>query len=791
MGLFGSKKKTYVNTSVTRLIEDEAIPNMGKTATMEYVLQNQAISTRVDRKSITECFSDQVNNSLPVKMRSARNYAKNGYYHYGLPSNSILKKEGVNIPTEIQNYLEGSLGTPILLKYAFFGPVNNLHFLRKMLIEQYGYNPVTNELTYFSDVISKAYLQDAQIVYCKDTIVNLNNPDTIFQFGYSATSGKTDFRLEDLKRKQTDWAEEVTAPNDYAVVYVSKKNSEGNEVVTTFNLNFLQYEHSGPPPEDGLDSSNTGDLDPNRDQVGNVVDIFESKDYFQAYYEVEQAGSVNRVYFTYEYGSGGIPQLDTLFQSDVGIGEYLPNIYARLKGKKLNKDEYKDTEAFKTSKKIARKLDIDYDSWVEELHKQIGSLQYVKQILMTSALQLNTDHDELTMNYVYDYFMEMYERMPANFAKTEYRNLRTEYVSGMAKVGETFVLEDNVYKQSISFDAIGYEDILGTIGPIGTVTKSHAFKIVVSSELTLFPTSSKIGIHYFRKQITSTVYREIRVYALTNTQYVDGGYTTVANNNDDNLLIPFDISVLDKYSLQERNTLYCKSLVIVLHTVRVVKQKWYETGIFKAIMFVVAVIASIFTGGAGITLYSVLYAIVQAVAISLIIKVVTKLLVKVGINVGVVFAVLAVIAIIYGGYLQLSNTTGIAGVTAQQMLQVANTAFRISNGGQQLEVQKIQKAYTEYSDILNAKMDALQQEALKLGINLNPTYELLSTPPSTIDIRLGEMAADFIDRTKSGVDLSKVVLSLPENYVDISVSLPTIQDFNRNYQTEDLNYVDV
>lgn len=788
MGLFSSKKKTYVNTSISRMIEDESIPNMGKSAAMEYVLQNQAISTRVDRKSIVECFNDQVTSSLPVKMRSARNYAKTGNYVYGLPESDILKKEGVDITTEVQEYLQASLGHPVAIKYAIFGPVNNLHFLRKMLIEQYGYNQVTNELTTLSDATSKAYLQDAQIIYCSNTIADLNDPESIYQYGLAATSGKTDFRIESLKRIHTPWAEEVTAPNDYALVYVSKKNAAGTEVVTTFTLNFLAYEHSGNPPTEGLDSSNTGDLDPNRDQVGNVVDIFESKDYFQAYYEHEVAGVLKRDYFTYEYGTGGIPELDSIFTSQVQLGQYLPNIYARLDGKKLNKDEFKDTDAYKSSRKICRRLEMDYSNWVEEIHKQIGSLQYVKQILMTSAIQVNKDYDQLTLEYIYEYFMEMYNKMPNTFAKSDYKDLKAEYILGGAKVGQTILIQDEVYKQTLSFNSIGYEDIEGSIGPIGTIAKAHAFKVVASSEFSLFPTYSKIGIHYFRKQITSTTYREIRVYGLAATQYVEGGYTTVANNNDENLIIPFDIALLDKFDLQERNRLYCKSLLVMLHTVQVVKQKWYQTGVFKVIMFIIAVIISIYTNGAGLALYAIIYAVVQTVLISIVISALAKLLVRVGVNVAVVFAVLAVIAIIYGGYVALSETAGIAGITAPQLLQVANIAFQVSNAGQTIQLQNMQKAYTEYADLLKDQITELQKTAMDLGINLNGKLELLARPPSTIDIRLGEMAADFIDRTKAGVDLSKVVLSLPENYVDISVTLPTFQDFTRNLQNEDSKY---
>lgn len=787
MGLFKKKKKTYVNTSITRMIEDKDIPNMGQNAAMEYVLQNQAISTRVDHKSLVDCFNDQVTSSLSAKMRSARNYAKSGKYSYGIPKPQLVLRDGVDVVTEVQEYLQASLGKPVAIKYAIFGPVNNLHFLRKMLVEDYGYNPVTNELTLLSDSVSKAYLQDAQIVYCADTIQGISDPDSFYQHGESTTSGKTDFRTQDLKRKHTDWSEDVYAPHDYAVVYVSKKAANGSEVVTTFNLDFLQYEHSGPPPEDGLDDSNTGDIDPDRDQIGDVIDTGESADYFMAFYEYEDSGVVKKEYFTYEYGSGGIPKLDNLFTVQTELGQYLPNIYARLNGRKLNKDQYKDTQEYKSSRQLCRRLDLDYDNWVEEIHKQIGSLQYVKQILMTSAIQVNKDNDPLSLEYIYEYFMEMYNKMPNNFADTSYTSLKTAYALGAAKMGQTVNIRDKVYHQQLSFNALGYQDIEGNVGEIGSITKGYD-TITVRTQWGFYTHTSKISVHKFRKQITANLYREIQIYGLTSTQYVEGGYTTTANNRDDNLLIPFDIALLDKFNLQQRDRLYAKSLLIMLHTVQIVKQKWYETGIFKGIMFVIAVIVSVYTNGSGMVLYAILYAVVQAVVISILIQALAKLLVKVGINVGVVFAVIAVIAIIYGGYISLRDVVGVASVTAPQMLQIASIAFQVSNAGQQIQMMNMQKAYTEYMDILDKKANDLQEQITNLGLALDSKLEALISPPSHIDIRLGEFGADYIDRVKSVVDISKAVILLPENYVDIAISKPTFQDFIRNLNSEDQLY---
>lgn len=770
------------------MIEDKDIPDLGKMAAMEYVLSNQGISVRTENMSISEIYTKEVASSLPMKMRSARNYAK-GSYEYGLPKADLLVKEGVDITTEVAEYLQGALGHPIALKYAIFGPMNNLHFLRKMLIEQYGYNQVTNELTVLTQQRGvKCYLQDAQIVYCSNTVQEIVDPDSFFQYGYAAMSGQTDFRLEDLKRKHTEWSEDKFATKDYAVIYVSYKDTAGKEQVFTFNLDFLAYEYSGPTPTEGLDNSNTGDIDPNRVSPA-VNDVFESKDYFMAFYEHAVNGVTKRDYFTYEYGSGAIPELDALFRTAQPMGQYLPNIYARLNGRKLTDDEFKETTAYKTSSQICRRMSLNYKNWVEELHEQIGSLEYVRQVLMTTAIKVNDDNDALTREYLYEYFMEMYNKMPDKFAESDYSTLRKDYVAGGAKVGQTILVKDNVYQQALSFNSIGYEDKFGSIGEVG-FTKHDTGTIIVQNLRGFFSGFTKMQVHYFRKQITANLYREIRVYGLSTTQYVEGGYTTVSAGTDENLIVPFDTSILDKFNFKERNALYCKSLIIMLHTVQVVKQKWYQTGIFKVAMFIIAVVISVFTNGAGMTLYSVMYAVAQAVVISIAVQMVAKFLVNtLGIDAGIVFAVIAVVAIIYGGYVTLSKTSGIMGITASQLLQVANISFQISSEGMKLQAQNVIKAMGEYGDLFKDKMQKLQEQIKELGLtDIGTPYYLMSEAPSSIDIRLGEMPADYIDRTKAGVDMSKMVSSLPSNYVDMALNLPTFQDFIRNFNNEEEQY---
>lgn len=160
---------------------------------------------------------------------------------------------------------------------------------------------------------------------------------------------------------------------------------------------------------------------------------------------------------------------------------------------------------------------------------------------------------------------------------------------------------------------------------------------------------------------------------------------------------------------------------------------------------------------------------------------------KLGIDVGVVFAVIAVIAIIYGGYVSLTKTTGIAGVTASQLLNIANASFQLSSEGMKLAAQNVVKTMEQVGNMLDKRMQDLKEKIDQLGLtDVSTPYYLMADVPNSVDIRLGEMPADYVDRTKAGVDMSLMVSSLPSNYVDMAINLPTFQNFlhdlNKEYE---------
>ena len=777
MGLFSGKKKTVVNTSMSRLIDDSDIPDIGTSAIYDYLfgdIDNRNNTVSLDRSYATSLNNAQAN-SIAAKLNTARRWADDHYF-YDVPQGNMLDPDQVDISNLMDEYLTRTLGKPVRISYALFGPTNALHMAWQNAVNKLQYDPTTNTTTFFSATTNQpVYLNDIQVRYCKYTTDDLIDPETVYQYGLPATYGKTYSRKQDFTRKQTVFITDESLPYDQ-VNYSFSFMVNGKEVINDFSMNLLDFEWSGAPPTEVLDDNDTNNIEP--EAVAPIVDDHrKERDYIMVqYFYMNEDNTESIGYFTYEYNSGGIPELDNLFTVRNQLGRYYPNIYFRLDGRNLAADTEADTPEYKSSKALCRKLSLDYAGISDEIHKAVGSVGDVTQILISTQIQVNAD-DDLIREYLFEYFYSLYNQLPNKFADTAYTSLNTEYVNGYAKVGLTSQIADKVYDSRITFNTIGYVDEQKVIGDVGKVVSSYTLQVASNRRGASINIRSTVPVHTFTKQITATSCRTITVYGLASTQVVSGGYTTTASGQDENLVIPLDDAIARNFNFRDRTKIYSKSLIVIINTLKVIKTKWYQTGIFKAIMFVVAVVVSVYTGGQGMTLYAVLYAAAQTLVIGAVLNLVIKFMVnKLNIQVGALFAVVAVVLIVVGAAAYLSETGKVMGLTSSQIMQLANNSIKISSMGNQLEIKNMVKAMNNYGLAMQDKMDELQelQQQLETDTYLNPYY-LMSDSIRTPDIRVGESMNDFITRTLS-TNIGTGTTAMIANMVDLTVRLPTFQE---------------
>ena len=80
MGLFKTKKKTIVNTSVSRMVADEDIVPSNKMAVLDYTMSQNSASTRLSSESLTDYLLKATTNNIVARARKSRTYAKKDTY---------------------------------------------------------------------------------------------------------------------------------------------------------------------------------------------------------------------------------------------------------------------------------------------------------------------------------------------------------------------------------------------------------------------------------------------------------------------------------------------------------------------------------------------------------------------------------------------------------------------------------------------------------------------------------------------------------------------------------------
>lgn len=765
MGLFSSKKKTYVNMSVTRMLEDEDITPVSKAALLDYVLSE---NKRVD--ALADSYVDFLNNhnreSIGNKVLSLHNWAKKKY-HYGALVSSTYAEGDINLVEELKNYLSNIEGNPVTVDYAKFGPLNNQHFAYKQLIDHFGFNIKTNEVV--NESLRNGfttYLEDMVIYYCSSTIRDVVNPDYLNPLGYASKSGKTATRVEKRKVAHTPWQEDAGASEDYAIATLVYRNGSV-DTRYTLRLDFLAYEFSGEQilPEAG-EAPTTEDP-----EVTETITVGEP-DYYMVRYKLATG---EEKLFTYLFGSNSSSFLENLFRKDVDLGIHVPNVYLRLNGKDLHENT---DEAAKSSKVYCNKLGFDYTGVSTQVMDQIENKKDIKDMFISFRLSPNDTKDPLVSEYFYYFFEEMYKTTGAKRVSSDERNIKMKYIEGQAIGAMSYSVEDNVSQVNCNFTALGYEDIVGSIGPVGTF-KSEFSNVEYSGFAGRLLNKLFRPRHIFRRQVTETIYREYYVDGLSIDQKLSSGHWTSASKEDENLCLPVDMELIAKRMRKHRHWLISKSFLLVITTVKVVKKKWYQTGVFKVIMFIVAVVISFFTGGQGLVWY---LALAKAIAIAVVTQVavmaISAILTALGIDASIVAAIVAVIALVAGTYAVLSDTT-VAGLNATQLMSVTNVSFAVSHNHIALNTKRAIQAFEEFKDLMESEMDSIEEQRKLLGLEDGgkvDVYTLLARQTREPDIRLGETPVNFYERTLM-VNAGLATTALLNNYVLISLQLPSFESF--------------
>jgi hypothetical protein len=752
MSLFGSRKKTSVDTVIMRVIEDAYIPNMVRNALAEAIFSNSNFSDNLQQQILNGTFRS---------FERAYRYARDGGYYLGLPNTRVISSEsGIE---ELQQVLDTLAGQAVTIDYAYYRPPNNVHLAREILTNQYGYNWQTNQLDALTAIKGHpVYLENIVSVYQLASLEDAE-PNTLGIWGDSPDSGYTPERPA---QTVDSGLQPLLADGDYRY---GENETESAEVHILWVIPEVIDEITGETLEAAQTVRETLVLD----LSGFDMD----KEYFQAQYRYG-AGSAEVVrYFTYLPETGTYPLLDEVYATDyTNPGTFFPIIPFRLDKVNQATPATEETEAYITTKKLLKYLGMDYQEVSDAIHENpdIGDVEHAFLFMATPITSTN----EVDIEYLLEFFKHLSGLTPEGETVTGDRAANLKWSPNASYALE---IVDSKFRMVLSYDQVHVRLRTGSIGPVGTVaslTEDEIPGLKLFGEQVLSPKSTKV----FRKQITSQVYEEV-VVINPQTKYTHRTRGLLSGGTDDKCLIPLNYEIAKQFNILKRDVLYQRAAHFVFHALVEYKLKWYETGVFKAIITVVGIVLTVMAWGAdggffaqlgaavaagvNAVVWFILKPILIAIALQESFKVVVKVL-------GPEFAaILAVAVAAMGVYKGMTAGFG-QGTWANRLLATSQLLVDGTKSYMADAFKKLQSDAEDFELLAETKWEELEEarDMLRTDAYIDP-LSLIRIDSTMLP---GELPESFYTRSIHSGNVGAMCFDFIENFVELSIRLPTIRD---------------
>ena len=491
----------------------------------------------------------------------------------------------------------------------------------------------------------------------------------------------------------------------------------------------------------------------------------------------------------------------------------------------ISESVWKASTKYKTTKGYARRLGVD----PKRLKKAIKESPDENQIdyVFVQPGTIISSPNQCAMEYHFNYFNRLRLSFPDNkpafdawLAKTG--GMMTKDEANRCPAQSVRIRdpddENNCVNMEIAWRYMTYEEKSGTLAkPYEMEAYRDALGSGVKTILVRWGRGTKSLKYDFtklfiRKRLTETTYAELMICGLWHENYVYKGKSVKSGvwdafNDPDGdfgtgFIIPLEISVFMTLSGREQLQLAQEALHVVFNCYKVVKEKWYQTGIFKVVMVIVSIVVIVITWGAATpyvaalnaSIYGSLIAIgigvTVAAALAAVLTVLIVVAVMVAVNLvakeagewaaeqwgpvwGAIVQVVVTIALTWGiGQLgQIYLDVPVTAMTlTQQVMAASSYIFSALSTYTQFEMEKIQEEYKQWNtaaDERQAQMDQLE----KLWEENFPEMSL----PAQMWFAPIEKPNDWLLRTQSTGDALVNRLIAPIEYMSEITLTPRLQ----------------
>lgn len=471
-----------------------------------------------------------------------------------------------------------------------------------------------------------------------------------------------------------------------------------------------------------------GPLPPKENTQYNInYEYDENSVYLQVKYQLpENVSSVSNRYWWYPVNSNTYPELEKIIKEGY-TSPFYPLVPIRQnKVNVINTNTQLKTDVTKMLKILDINLSVVTDAIMSTAEG--NTPENIDECFIGFFANLSTERKE-TIAYLWEFFNKQYDKKKVT---------KAEYDAWYINKGnrdtpqEAMIIQEADFNIRLLWNYIYKEEKTGIIGPIGSAVK----EITTSPRLVVGDFDFERSKLVITKQIAENIVSEITVHGLEHlTDVYEGSLhrVTLADLSNDDMkggfFIPLEKKVLDNLKPDYREVVLMDGLTLVVYGVQISYVKWYQRGLFRSLIKIVALVLAVYSLGWSNLLSQ---GVSWATAATILSNVITTIIIMEGLQLlakvlgaevaAIIAAVTAVYAVASGDF------TSMESLFASDLLQASNLMFAASN---KVTLKEYNKLMTDTADLIKSVKE--KQEEIK------EAYDLL-----------GKHGIDFFDITRGG-----------------------------------------
>lgn len=562
---FKSRTKTFIDSQTVRIFDDDIAAPTITESILKAVLQGTPM---------VEEIKDYIMSGPVFKLGQFYKYANNKFID-GVPMSSDINIE--NRLELFKTWLRNRQSGDIEIIYTGLSNIDFVHYAKQKLFDVYNYDGTNNRIKGLENSVnSNVYVENFELRLPKSLIDKMDLEeltqlvDGVNTFktlsNYLSYAGINEV-VKNYTIIQDDSGFIGTVVNyAYEESYTAiVKNNFGDDVEVPrkrVKEGSLTFPISMPYLGDG-------ETEEGSEEVG----------YFQAAYR--KVGSNETEYFTYEFGSGGYPVLDNLFETgDHDLVKNYP-IVMLIEDKVAVTSLDKKSERRRSTFMLLRTIGLDLDQLMEGILDN-EDIDKIHQVALMMGCPINTDIF-VHKKYLYEYFNK-YHLLGQTGSLNSVHWKANSYECEMTHTG----IESRIVVSTDAKDMEEYEKEVGD----GYFTTTY-----IDDNGNTRTSTTKYKGFLLKKKINDISYREIIVKNPRMRVKVSGTRYAEHNADSKHFLIPIEESLTSTFGLNQKNELLFKCLHLQVSTLVTMKVKWYETKLFSIFLQVVAVVLTIVSIG--------------------------------------------------------------------------------------------------------------------------------------------------------------------------------------------------